>query len=421
VRRVSVRWRRIAAAGLVVLASCSRSSGAEQVPASAPATDPAGIATEPTTTDGPTTTASRPPEATTTVPADETIALAEGSNGPDVVTLQRMLNHVLDLDLVPDGSFGPDTTAAVERFQDAEALPVTGLVDGATWARLVALDGGRATAVPTWPVSSLGNGGRDGCQVALVGDSLLAGQPGLHEQALRGVGCAAVADGDGGRTMTTGWLCEVYRADGTRSLELLAGPERGNETCAPSGLELLDLWRAADALGDLVVMALGTNDAGMLDEGAWISRWERVMSRAEGVPVLFVTTAARAGTSQVAAQDAYSAALRRWCDREPRCRLADWALTATAADPASYVDAVHLGSDAVRSRAEFIAAAAIALFTGTPVSDPVPLPTIVTVPTPTTSTTSTSTTSTTTTSTTTTSTSTTSTSTTSTSTTTTAP
>ena len=36
-----------------------------------------------------------------------------------------------------DGSFGPQTQAAVESFQTAHGLPVTGVVDPATWAALL--------------------------------------------------------------------------------------------------------------------------------------------------------------------------------------------------------------------------------------------------------------------------------------------
>ena len=56
-------------------------------------------------------------------------------NGPDVVRLQRALEgrgfsvgpHGLD------GWYGPDTRAAVIRFQRAAGLAVTGVVDDRVW------------------------------------------------------------------------------------------------------------------------------------------------------------------------------------------------------------------------------------------------------------------------------------------------
>jgi peptidoglycan hydrolase-like protein with peptidoglycan-binding domain len=36
-----------------------------------------------------------------------------------------------------DGSFGPNTRTAVDNFQIAHGLPVTGLVDTATWSALL--------------------------------------------------------------------------------------------------------------------------------------------------------------------------------------------------------------------------------------------------------------------------------------------
>lgn len=38
---------------------------------------------------------------------------------------------------LPDGEFGPKTDKAVRDFQDGEGLPVTGKIDGATWAALI--------------------------------------------------------------------------------------------------------------------------------------------------------------------------------------------------------------------------------------------------------------------------------------------
>lgn len=70
-------------------------------------------------------------------PADRR-ELKRGMTGADVVELQEMLRQ-LNYDLGTygiDGDFGGDTEDAVKAFQVNVALPETGVVDAATWARL---------------------------------------------------------------------------------------------------------------------------------------------------------------------------------------------------------------------------------------------------------------------------------------------
>lgn len=62
--------------------------------------------------------------------------LAEGAVGPDVRTVQALLN-ARTLSVVIDGDFGPNTKAAIESFQRAKALNSTGVVDQLTWTRLL--------------------------------------------------------------------------------------------------------------------------------------------------------------------------------------------------------------------------------------------------------------------------------------------
>jgi cell wall-associated NlpC family hydrolase len=56
--------------------------------------------------------------------------LAEGSVGPAVATLQKLVRTT------PDGDFGPMTKAAVTKWQQRHDLTATGVVDGTTWAAL---------------------------------------------------------------------------------------------------------------------------------------------------------------------------------------------------------------------------------------------------------------------------------------------
>ncbi|MDJ0773695.1 MAG: peptidoglycan-binding protein [Mastigocoleus sp. MO_167.B18] len=58
------------------------------------------------------------------------VILRRGDSGSNVRKLQRLLN------INTDGLFGPGTEAAVKRFQRANRLPITGVVDSRTWDKL---------------------------------------------------------------------------------------------------------------------------------------------------------------------------------------------------------------------------------------------------------------------------------------------
>ena len=68
-----------------------------------------------------------------------TVTLREGDTGSDIELIQRKLNRIsANYPGIPkiypaDGFFGPDTTAAVRKFQEVFSLPVDGLVGKATW------------------------------------------------------------------------------------------------------------------------------------------------------------------------------------------------------------------------------------------------------------------------------------------------
>ena len=361
-----------------------------------------------TSTSGPSPTGAPPPSTTTasptstTMPLDLLPTLVEGDTGIETLLLQRMLNVVTGADLTADGVYGPATVAAVNAFQRFFGLPTTGEADHETRMLLKLIDGGRSNALTSWPLPTIGDGGANGCQVAVIGDSLMAGAQGVHTDRLTEIGCASAVDGVGGRSLALGWQCRVLQPDGRRPLLLLAAPEPGNATCAPSGLELLKMWSEAAALGDAVVLALGTNDATLFAEQRWIQHWEQALAFVGGRPLLALTTQGRPGSLVAPAQAEYSEALRLWCATKPNCVLADWGLTMAANDAASYVDSVHLTTAATDARAIFISDVVAALLSGEPIPNPVPLPTPTTTmpPATTTSTSTTSPTSTTTTSTT---------------------
>ena len=64
------------------------------------------------------------------VSASETQLLSYGDTGPAVAAVQHQLG------IVEDGIFGPQTQAAVKRFQQWQGLAATGVVDAKTWAQL---------------------------------------------------------------------------------------------------------------------------------------------------------------------------------------------------------------------------------------------------------------------------------------------
>ena len=71
-------------------------------------------------------------------------ALAPGMSGPDVRALQRGLRALGALDADEDGRYGPETAAAVARFQGRYGLPVDGVAGTGEWLLLKSLEAGGA-------------------------------------------------------------------------------------------------------------------------------------------------------------------------------------------------------------------------------------------------------------------------------------
>jgi len=87
------------------------------------------------TTVSPGPSAPTPSSTTPGTPAAPTSypTLGQGSTGPDVALAQKVIGAT------PDGVFGPKTAAALRTWQSARGVKVTGVLDPATWARMVAL------------------------------------------------------------------------------------------------------------------------------------------------------------------------------------------------------------------------------------------------------------------------------------------
>jgi len=63
--------------------------------------------------------------------------LRKGSAGPQPYAVQTLLNGFIDAGVAVDGDYGSQTEQAVEQYQKARGLPVTGKVDSATWTQLL--------------------------------------------------------------------------------------------------------------------------------------------------------------------------------------------------------------------------------------------------------------------------------------------
>ena len=64
--------------------------------------------------------------------------------GQPIRSLQTMLRVIAEDDprhmgVIPDGVYGPETTAAVTTFQRVHGLPVTGITDQSTWETVTAV------------------------------------------------------------------------------------------------------------------------------------------------------------------------------------------------------------------------------------------------------------------------------------------
>lgn len=93
------------------------------------------------------------PTTAPTAPSGVYAVLVQGSSGPDVALAQRVFG------VAADGQFGPITLAALKKWQAANGVPVTGRLDAATWAKMVALGkvparGGAKPAATAPPPSS---------------------------------------------------------------------------------------------------------------------------------------------------------------------------------------------------------------------------------------------------------------------------
>jgi peptidoglycan hydrolase-like protein with peptidoglycan-binding domain len=103
-------------------------------------------------------------------------SVKHGDSGDAVRRAQRALRRTPNTSLVVDGSFGPLTEAATKEFQQEAGLPVTGVVDEATWA-----------ALPTGNPMPVLSEGSTGPAVRSLQEMLTRGAYGLWEITPKGI------------------------------------------------------------------------------------------------------------------------------------------------------------------------------------------------------------------------------------------
>lgn len=96
---------------------------------------PASPKATPTSSAKPKATPSAKPKASPATSSFPT--LKQGSRGESVKTLQRLLNSRNNAKLQVDGAFGPITKAKVRAWQKKAGIPVTGVVNYQTWRSLL--------------------------------------------------------------------------------------------------------------------------------------------------------------------------------------------------------------------------------------------------------------------------------------------
>lgn len=274
---------------------------------------------------------------------------------------------------------------------------------------------------PTSPSSSIPPQFRAPVEVFVVGDSLVAGEEGVYAEQLRAAGFVPAFDAAVSRGLRSGWFCpgpvrpadEVldesaaegardvlsgdvdgaahdagYRADegaaGVRGV--VSGDDdpdgmrggSGGDAAAPSpgevpgssgsrcrrqGLGVLADLFARGELPDLVVVALGTNDASLSETGVRAGLGE-ARSLLGGRRLVLLETASEPMSY---AHEEWNRTARSWCARDRDCRFVDWvgAGTGLFAD-----DGVHLNATGSLRRAAALAAALSGLVYGSPSSTP---------------------------------------------------
>lgn len=166
--------------------------------------------------------------------------------------------------------------------------------------------------------------------------------------AANGVARASVT-GVASRALRYGWQCwsggrlAVYRSP-------------FNRTCRREGLEQLRFMAQNGTLGGAVVIALGTNDAGIYTTASLRAAHLTEVRRLVGGRPIYLVSVVALRPSVNERMVSYNRDVAAWCATDRACRVIDWAATPAAANPATYSgDGIHLSAAGMVARASFIA------------------------------------------------------------------
>ena len=184
--------------------------------------------------------------------------------------------------------------------------------------------------------------------VTLIGDSLVSANPEVYAASLTRHGLTSSIESRGGRALRYGWQCR------SKDGRLIVVSHPNSPRCRREGLTTLAHLTHTRELAQRVVLALGTNDAGLFRPeqiSANLTEARRVVGSQR---TLYLVSIARRGGSRQ--YTIYNDTARAWCAKDSRCEFVEWARSVEAQQPHSYTaDGVHLQPAAVQARAQMIA------------------------------------------------------------------
>jgi lysophospholipase L1-like esterase len=182
--------------------------------------------------------------------------------------------------------------------------------------------------------------------VGIIGDSLVSASPSTYLQPFLNAGIPAMVDGVGSRALRYGWQCR----NASGRLVVLAQPT--SKKCRREGLEVVRHLATSGTLPDVLVIALGTNDAGLFKPHQVAANLAELRSLI-GERQVFLVSVKKLTSSKK--PGVYNAAAAAWCASDSSCAVIDWASSPAASNRKLYsADRVHLTSKGVAERAQFI-------------------------------------------------------------------
>jgi lysophospholipase L1-like esterase len=182
--------------------------------------------------------------------------------------------------------------------------------------------------------------------VGIIGDSLVSASPQTYAKLFSDAGIPITVDGVGSRALRYGWQCR----DASGRLVVL--PKPSAKKCRREGLEVVKNLAEQGTLPDVLIIALGTNDAGLFKPHQVAANLAELRSLIGDRKVFLVSVKKLTSSKK---PGVYNAAASSWCATDIACAMIDWAATPAASNRRMYsADRVHLTAKGVTARAQFI-------------------------------------------------------------------